>query len=139
MRRAQAVRAGIVTGMLFVLLWHAVPAESEPARNGLMRIADGVYAYVDGGIFSAASFGANAGIIVGRDGIVVIDTLISAKETKRFIKDIRAVSDKPIKYVVNTHMHLDHTFGNCSLRSLVQLSFPLRTTSGRCDRTPIKR
>ncbi len=80
---------------------------------GLTKISDNVYSYVD--IKNAApqnSFGANAGIIIGRDSIVVIDTLISAKEAKRFIKDIRAVSDKPIKFVVNTHHHLDHNFGN---------------------------
>jgi glyoxylase-like metal-dependent hydrolase (beta-lactamase superfamily II) len=64
------------------------------------------------------SFGADAGIIIGRDGIFVIDTLISAKEEKRFIGDIRAVSDKPIRYVVNTHYHLDHTFGNSEFKKL---------------------
>jgi glyoxylase-like metal-dependent hydrolase (beta-lactamase superfamily II) len=58
------------------------------------------------------SFGANAGIIIGKDGIVVVDTMISAKEAKRFIRDIRTISRKPIRYVVNTHYHLDHVFGN---------------------------
>ncbi len=83
------------------------------AGRGLTKIADGVYTYVDSKDPSPAhSFGANAGIIIGRDGIVVVDTLISAKEAKRFIKDIRAVSDKPVKYAVNTHYHLDHTLGN---------------------------
>ncbi|TBR17056.1 MBL fold metallo-hydrolase, partial [bacterium] len=38
--------------------------------------------------------------------------LISSKAAKRFIRDIRAVSRKPIKYVINTHHHLDHAFGN---------------------------
>jgi cyclase len=87
--------------------------------GGLTKISEGVFSYVDVKHATAQnSFGANAGIVIGRDGIVVIDTLISAKEAKKFIKDIRAVSDKPIKYVVNTHMHLDHTFGNCEFAKL---------------------
>jgi glyoxylase-like metal-dependent hydrolase (beta-lactamase superfamily II) len=89
------------------------------AARGLTKIADNVYSYVDIKKMSPQnSFGANAGIVIGRDGILVIDTLISAKEAKRFIKDIRAVSDKPIKYVVNTHYHLDHTFGNAEFEKL---------------------
>ncbi len=83
------------------------------AQTGLTKIADGVYSYVDSKDPSpAASFGANAGIIVGRDGIVVVDTLTSAKEAQRFIKDIRSTTDKPIKHVINTHHHLDHSLGN---------------------------
>ena len=49
---------------------------------------------------------------------MVVDTLISAKEAQRFIKDIRAVSDKPIRYVVNTHDHLDHVLGNSEFAKL---------------------
>jgi len=83
------------------------------AGDSLIKIAENVYSYADvkNGI-PARSYGANAGIIVGSDGIIVIDTLISAKEARRFIADIRKISDKPFKYVINTHYHLDHTFGN---------------------------
>ncbi len=89
------------------------------AAQKLIQIADNVYAYVDTKNSSKDnSFGANAGIIIGKDGIVVVDTLISAKEAKRFIRDIRAVSRKPIKYVINTHYHLDHVFGNCEFAKL---------------------
>ncbi len=106
--------SSLVAVVIFCLC--ALPAF---AGSGLTKIADNVYSYVN--VKNAAarnSFGANAGIIIGRDGIVVIDTLISAKEAKRFIKDIRSVSDKPIKYVVNTHHHLDHTFGNSEFAKL---------------------
>ncbi|HEX2928003.1 MAG TPA: MBL fold metallo-hydrolase [Ruminiclostridium sp.] len=79
----------------------------------LTQITDNVYAYVDIKNGSEEnSFGSNAGIIIGRDGIAVVDTRISAKEAKRFINAIRAVSEKPIKYVINTHYHHDHSFGN---------------------------
>lgn len=99
--------------ILFVITFIVLSCQSALAQEGLTKIADDVYSYVDMKNPSPAkSYGANAGIIIGKDGIVVIDTLVSSKEAKRFIKDIRAISDKPIKYVVNTHFHLDHSFGN---------------------------
>jgi len=85
----------------------------------LTKVADNVYSYV--GVKNASplnSFGANAGIVVGSDGVLVIDTLVSAKEAQRFIADIRKITDKPIKYVVNTHYHLDHAFGNSEFAKL---------------------
>jgi glyoxylase-like metal-dependent hydrolase (beta-lactamase superfamily II) len=94
-------------------------ASTAYAGQGLTKLADNVYSYVDVKNASPAnSFAANAGIVIGRDGILVVDTLISAKEAQRFIKDIRKISDKPIKYVVNTHYHLDHAFGNCEFAKL---------------------
>ena len=94
-------------------------AISTPARAELTRIADNVYSYVDEKNPSPAnSFGANAGIVIGKDGIVVIDTLISAREARQFIRDIRTLSGKPILYVVDTHDHLDHVLGNCEFAKL---------------------
>jgi cyclase len=87
--------------------------DNASAQEGLKKIADNVYSYAD--IRNASpqnGFGANAGIVIGRDGILVIDTLISAKNARKFLEDIKAISDKPIKYSVNTHSHLDHCFGN---------------------------
>ncbi|MBU0484396.1 MAG: MBL fold metallo-hydrolase [Proteobacteria bacterium] len=89
------------------------------AANGLVKISDHVYSYLDTkGATPANSFGANAGIILGPNYIIVVDTLISATEAKRFIADIRKISDLPIKYVINTHYHLDHVFGNSEFAKL---------------------
>ncbi|MDD2734911.1 MAG: MBL fold metallo-hydrolase [Desulfuromonadaceae bacterium] len=87
---------------------------TQSAFAELTKIADNVYSYVGQKNSSPAhSFAANAGIIIGSDSVLVVDTLISAKEGERFLADIRKVTSKPIKYVVNTHTHLDHAFGNC--------------------------
>lgn len=114
MRKAISRRWFIILWILvFTFVSSIVFSQRVSAQEALTKIADNVYSYVDVKNSSPSnSFGTNAGIIIGKDGIVVIDTLVSSKEAKRFIKDIRAVSDKPIKYVVNTHYHLDHTFGN---------------------------
>jgi cyclase len=105
-----AGRFGIISALTIV----AAFSVCAPAfAGGLTRIADGVYSYVDAKNPSpATSFGANAGIIIGKDKVVVVDSLTSAKEAQRFIKDIRSITDKPIKYVINTHHHLDHSLGN---------------------------
>lgn len=104
---------------VLVFMVYAVLCGNVFAAEKLTKIADNVYSYVDTKNSSPQnSYGANAGIIIGKDGIVVVDTLISSKEAKRFIKDIRAISKKPIRYVVNTHYHLDHTFGNADFKRL---------------------
>jgi cyclase len=109
MKRIAAFREAVfISALIMILLCTPAIAAAQ-----LTKIADNVYSYVDVRNGSKDnSFGANAGIVIGPDGIIVIDTLISSKEAKRFIKDIRAITDKPIRYVVNTHYHLDHAFGN---------------------------
>lgn len=109
-----------ITGKLLVLVLVLFTLfDCAFAAEKLTQVSENVYAYVDTKNSSKNnSFGANAGIIIGKDGIVVVDTMISAKEAKRLIQDIRTISRKPIRYVVNTHYHLDHAFGNSEFAKL---------------------
>lgn len=59
----------------------------------------------------------NAAFVIGDDAIAVIDTSYNAKMGQYLHDLIRTVSDRPIKYVINTHMHLDHVFGNVAFRN----------------------
>mgnify|MGYP001167562644 FL=1 len=78
-------------------------------KSGLQEIADNVFAYVHNGVGWDIC---NSGFIVGDDSVMVIDAMMVASMVDPYLEEIRKVTDKPIRHVVNTHHHVDHSFGN---------------------------
>ena len=63
-------------------------------------------------------FNGNAGFIVTDEGVVVIDSLGTPKLGRRLIATVRKVTGKPIKYLILTHNHPDHSYGAVAFRAL---------------------
>ena len=118
MQISRCCKINILISFLFAILILCQPVSAQE-HSRLVKLADNVYSYIDAKDGSSQnSFGANTGVIIGDEGIAIIDSRISAIAAQRLIHDIREISDKPIKYVINTHRHLDHAFGNCEFAKL---------------------
>jgi cyclase len=72
---------------------------------------------VQGNVYMLAGGGANVAVQVGDEGVLVVDTNL-APMAPRILEAIRRISDKPVLWVINTHIHPDHIGGNEALPRL---------------------
>lgn len=86
----------------------ANPAPSPPDFQ-LVKLGQGVWAAIGS---DSGKAGANAGFVVGEDGVAVIDTFEDPGAAKDLLAEIRKITPLPIRFVINTHYHLDHVNGN---------------------------
>src|SRR5271169_5555833 len=102
---------------LFLLLVFGFSfASGQSAQTGgaqlsfqLKQIAPKVWAAIDD---AKGDAGANAGFVVGDDGVAVIDSFENEAAAKVMLSEIRRITPLPVKFVINTHYHLDHVAGN---------------------------
>jgi glyoxylase-like metal-dependent hydrolase (beta-lactamase superfamily II) len=79
------------------------------------KVGEGIYALVASTDFPPASPDVaicNGGFVIGSDGVLVIDPFQTPELAELMIATVKSLTDQPIKYVLNTHYHFDHTGGN---------------------------
>jgi cyclase len=81
-----------------------------PGRPEVCEVSAGVYAYIqpDGTWWIN-----NTGFLTGQQGVISIDSCATQRRTQAYLDAITAVTPAPVRALVNTHHHGDHTFGNC--------------------------
>ncbi|MCC7243775.1 MAG: MBL fold metallo-hydrolase, partial [Acidobacteria bacterium] len=75
----------------------------------LTKVQEGIYQAEGTG---ALSVGCNAAVIVNDEDVLVVDSLSTPAAAWALAEQIKTITDKPIRYVVNTHFHWDHVHGN---------------------------
>jgi cyclase len=99
-------------------LLSALMAQTYPVTQGktykFEKVGDGVY-YATGG------FGSNNVVIVNDQDVLLVDDGTTPAAARAFLDDIKAITNKPVRTVVNTHFHYDHTDGNSVFGPEVQI------------------
>lgn len=103
-----------------------------------VRVADGVYAFITPEERTGFQSG-NSIAIIGDSGVLVFDTGNIPGSTRRQIAEIRKLTDKPVRFVVNSHWHPDHNLGNSEYRAAfpgVTIIGTSATRAGILERVP---
>src|SRR5580693_7922478 len=107
-RRAFAAPAALLLVLLFAAAASRAQAPVDDSKTVIKtnKITDNFYT-LDGR-------GGTIGFLVGPQGTFMVDTQF-APLTDRIVAEIKKISPNPIKFVVNTHVHPDHTGGNVNM------------------------
>ena len=87
----------------------AAAGAQTPIAHRFIQVAPGIYAAIGNGTIETRD---TSGVIINNDDVFLVDTNITPEATRRLVNDIKTLTDKPIRYVVNTHWHYDHADGN---------------------------
>jgi glyoxylase-like metal-dependent hydrolase (beta-lactamase superfamily II) len=110
LRRWAALRVSCL--LVLVTFASIVFARLAAAQEAIVkRVADDVYFFFD---FS----GSNSVFLVTEEGVLLIDTRTHPREGSDLLDRIRKVTDKPVKWVINSHFHGDHHMGNSVFKTL---------------------
>jgi len=94
----------VMAGLVFLLSW--MSAQNNDFSKVQIKVTK-----VAGNVYMLEGAGGNIGASVGDDGIVVVDDQY-APLADRIQTALKGITDKPVRFVINTHYHEDHTGGN---------------------------
>ncbi|HVQ64512.1 MAG TPA: MBL fold metallo-hydrolase [Terriglobia bacterium] len=112
-------RLAIAMGCIVLLVTLAVSGPQSPrqpagtAHNGAAfrfnKVADGVYHAIGTGALTVVG---NSSVIVNDDDVIIVDDHVSPAAAWVLLEEIKTLTNKPVRTVINTHFHYDHAHGN---------------------------
>ena len=109
MKRGIAVVGLIALASVARVLAQAAPPAARPDGAGSVRVWP-----VQRNIYALFGPGGNSTVSVGDEGVLVVDAM-TAEAAPDLVAAIKTISNKPIRWIINTHSHPDHTGGNATL------------------------
>ena len=113
---ARIAMAVICAGVLLTLAVAGVQSQRQPAGTThtgnafrFNKVAEGVYHAVGTGALTVVG---NSSVIVNDDDVIVIDDHVSPAVAWVLVDEIKSLTNKPVRTVINTHFHYDHAHGN---------------------------
>jgi len=103
---SRVIRISVALSLLAAAFQGATPAPGPPFT--LKQVAPGIYAAID----RDTRAGANAGFVIGDDGVVIVDSFQFPEAAESLLAAIRRLTPLPVRYLINTHYHIDHVAGN---------------------------
>jgi cyclase len=111
-----------VLGVAIVIGFIGAAVAQEPVWDGntvvleSQKLADGVFAVIPTGAGDMASAGfpiaTTGGFVIGETGVLVVESMLNKRLNAQLFDLIAAQTDKPVRYLVNTSYHGDHSYGN---------------------------
>lgn len=117
----------LAVSLMIVLMTAApAPAQKAPAAavapptapGELTKLADGVYAQVVNPDSDAVS---NSGVVILDSGVLIFDTHFTPEAGEALLEKVKAATPRPVRYVVDSHFHPDHTHGNQAFATARQI------------------
>jgi glyoxylase-like metal-dependent hydrolase (beta-lactamase superfamily II) len=105
LRTRLAVAAALV--MIGGLAFNAQSPQQAAYR--FTEIVPGVYSAIGTG---SMNVGSNSAVIVNRDEVMIVDSHISPESGRAMLQELKTITDKPVRFLINTHFHYDHVNGN---------------------------
>src|SRR6476646_4934385 len=90
------------------LAFHAQTPAPQAAYK-FTQIVPGIYSAIGTG---SMNVGSNSAVIVNSDDVMMVDSHISPESGRAMLQELTATTDKPVRFLINTHFHYDHTNGN---------------------------
>ena len=109
----------VVVGVLGATRPIGAQRQQQPAAQPLQQVTDIHILPVQGNVYMMVGAGGNIAVSIGSDGVLLVDAgLAQMSDTVRAA--IRTLSDRPIRYLINTHVHQDHTGGNSAMGKVIE-------------------